>query len=250
MLQHTFVHAAGVGPSTERKIWSAGVHTWDAFLAMQQQDGQVLRKLQRLVPIIEDSHSALRQRDLGFFTSRLKSGEQWRVYREFCAQAAFVDIETTGLSHDFDQITVVGLLAGGQFHSFVQGENLDQFPKAIADYPLLVTFNGALFDLPFLRRQFPTFNPVAHVDLRYPLTKLGHRGGLKQIERNLGIVRPDHLREVDGYEAVRLWAEHRRGRAGALDKLVDYCRHDVMNLLPLAERVASEMPGQAGFPAR
>jgi uncharacterized protein YprB with RNaseH-like and TPR domain len=100
--------------------------------------------------------------------------------------------------------------------------------------------------LPFLRKRFPSFAPTAHIDLRYPLSKLGYKGGLKQIERDLDIVRPEHLREVDGYEAVRLWSQHRRGKAGALEKLIEYCRHDVMNMKPLIERVVEEMPGKAG----
>jgi hypothetical protein len=174
MLKNTFIHADGVGPATERKLWSAGVHTWDIFLAWQREKKFPFRNLQRLAPIVEESHWALRRRDVGFFTSRLKSSEQWRVYRDFSQQAAFVDIETTGLSSDFDQITVVGLFAGGSFHSFVHGKNLDQFPHVVAEYPLLVTFNGAQFDLPFLRKKFPDFHPVAHLDLRYPLSRLGY----------------------------------------------------------------------------
>lgn len=248
MLQHTFVHAAGVGPTTERKLWSAGIHTWDAFLALHREGKLPFPNLVRLAPMVEESRAALKRSDLGFFSDRLKSADQWRMYREFSKRAAFVDIETTGLSPDFDQITIVGLLAGGRFYSFVDGKNLDEFPRIVAEYPLVITFNGAQFDLPFLRKRFSSFNPVAHIDLRYPLSRLGYRGGLKLIERKLGIIRPDHLREVDGYEAVRLWSEHRRGKAGALEQLVDYCRHDVMNMKPLAERVAEEMPREAGLP--
>ncbi|HMA92336.1 MAG TPA: ribonuclease H-like domain-containing protein, partial [Polyangiaceae bacterium] len=218
MLKNTFIHADGVGPVTEKKLWSAGVHTWDHFIARQRENNLPSRSMKRLTPLIEDSQVAFRRHDVGFFGARLKPSDQWRLYREFSGQAAFVDIETTGLSPDFDQITVVGLFAGGSFQSFVQGKNLDLFPAAIAGFPLVVTFNGAQFDLPFLKKRFPELNPAAHIDLRYPLAKLGHKGGLKQIERKLGIVRPDHLREVDGYEAVRLWSEHRRGRTGALNR--------------------------------
>jgi uncharacterized protein YprB with RNaseH-like and TPR domain len=248
MLQHTFLHADGVGPATERKLWSAGIHTWDIFLAMHREDKIPFRNLKRLAPIVEESRVALQRQDVGFFAGRLKSAEQWRLYRDFSRFAAFIDIETTGLSPDFDQITVVGLLACGDFHAFVQGKNLDRFPGIVAECPLIVTFNGAQFDLPFLRRAFPNFNPPGHIDLRYPLSRLGHKGGLKQIERKLGIVRPDHLREVDGYEAVRLWSQHRQGNTAALEQLVDYCRHDVANMLPLMERVAAEMPNHAGLP--
>jgi uncharacterized protein YprB with RNaseH-like and TPR domain len=249
MLKHTFIHADGIGPATEKKLWSAGIHTWDHYLVRHRENELPNRKLARLAPLIEASLSAIRLRDVGFFGTRLKSSEQWRMYSEFSAQAAFIDIETTGLSPDFDQITVVGLFAGGRFTAFVQGKNLDRFPDAAAPYPLAVTFNGAQFDLPFLRRRFPKFNPPAHIDLRYSLSKLGHNGGLKQIERKLGILRPSHLREVDGYEAVRLWSEHRRAKTGALDRLLEYCQHDVVNMKPLMERVAKEMPELTGVPS-
>jgi uncharacterized protein YprB with RNaseH-like and TPR domain len=247
MLKHTFIHVEGVGPATEKKLWSAGIHTWHHFVARQRENKLPSRSMQRLAPSLEDSILAMQRDDVAFFGARLKSSDQWRLYTTFAKRAAFVDIETTGLSADFDQITVVGLLAEGKFQAFVQGKNLDQFPAVIAQYPLVVTFNGAQFDLPFLRKKFPQINPPAHIDLRYPLTKLGYKGGLKQIERELGIVRPDHLREVDGYEAVRLWSEHRRGRAGSLDRLLEYCQHDVVNMLPLMERVATEMPKLAGL---
>ena len=246
MLRHTFIHAERVGSATERKLWSAGIHTWDQFLACQRENKLPAAKLARLVPLVEESKLAIERKDVGFFASRLKSADQWRLYAEFHEQAAFVDIETTGLSPDFDQITVVGLLAGGKFHAYVQGKDLDQFSQAIADYPLVVTFNGAQFDFQFLRRKFRAFNPPAHIDLRFSLARLGHKGGLKEIERKLGIIRPSHLREVDGYEAVRLWSDHRRGKPGSLDRLLEYCQHDVVNMKPLMERVANEMPKLLG----
>ncbi len=247
MLRHTFIHAQGVGPSTERKLWTAGIRTWEDFLSRQRENRLPSKSLHRLTPLVEESLAAVRRRDVGYFGGRLKAGDQWRIYREFAALAAFVDIETTGLSADFDQITVIGLLAGGTFRAFVQGQDLDQFPAAVSEFPLAITFNGAQFDLPFLRKKFPGYGPLAHIDLRYPLSKLGHKGGLKQIERDLGIARPEHLREVDGYEAVRLWASHRRGNAGALERLVEYCQHDVVNMKPLVERVATEMPKLTGL---
>ena len=60
--------------------------------------------------------------------------------------------------------------------------------------------NGATFDVPFLQTAFPRFKPLAHLDLRYPLRRLGLTGGLKEIERTAGIKRPRHLREVDGFD--------------------------------------------------
>jgi uncharacterized protein YprB with RNaseH-like and TPR domain len=248
MLRHTFIHADGVGATTERRLWEQGVHTWDVFLELHRGNRVPLRRLCRLAPLVEESRSALLCRDLRFFSQRLSAAEQWRLYRDFADQAAYVDIETTGLSADRDAITVVGAYGSGSFRAFVRGKDLADFPAFVARYPLLVTFNGATFDLPFLRRAFPGFQPEAHLDLRYPLRRLGYTGGLKQIENRLGVIRPAHVREVDGFEAIRLWHEYRRGNRGALDLLVEYCRHDVTNLEPLAARAAQELFAQTGLP--
>ena len=104
-----------------------------------------------------------------------------------------------------------------------------------------MSYNGATFDLPFMRRTFAGFEPVAHLDLRYPLRRLGHTGGLKQIERAVGIKRPADLCDIDGFEAIRLWNDYRRGRRDALDRLIAYCRQDTMNLEPLAAYVIDGM---------
>ena len=249
MLEHTFIHAEGVGPTTERRLWSTGSHTWDAFLR-RHEAGELSPRLRRLAPFVEQSRQALEQRDLEFFSRSLPPSEMWRLFGTFGDQAAYLDIETTGFSADYDEVTVIGLYDGTSFRAFVRGHNLMDFPRAVARCPLLVSYNGSTFDLPFLRRTFPSFAPRAHLDLRYPLRRLGYDGGLKDIERTVGIRRPPHLRDVDGSEAIFLWHQYRRGRAGALQRLIEYTQYDVMNLVMLAERVATEMPNRIGAPAR
>jgi len=86
-----------------------------------------------------------------------------------------------------------------------------------------------------LARAFPKvdFSRFHHVDLRFPLRRLGLKGGLKGVEVALGLARPSELQGVDGFMAVRLWNAHRAGREGALETLVSYCLEDVVNLEPL-----------------
>jgi uncharacterized protein YprB with RNaseH-like and TPR domain len=244
MLRHTFVHAEGIGSTLEARLWSAGVRTWDGFREHVQSGRLAGARYQRLLPFIERSREALAAGESEFFYRHLPSREHWRLYPEFGDRAAYFDIETTGLMRGFDDITVVGLWAGGSFRSFLRGKNLDEFPEAAAAYPLLVSFNGAQFDLPFLRAAFPGFEPRAHLDIRFPLARLGYRGGLKEIERSLGIDRPAGIRNLDGFDAVILWHEYRRGNGAALDRLIEYLEYDVRNLEPLAQLVARELSGQ------
>ena len=59
---------------------------------------------------------------------------------------------------------------------------------------------------------------------------IGYSGGLKSIERQAGIQRDDDLKEVDGYEAVRLWYKYKRGDSEALRTLLRYNQADIENL--------------------
>jgi hypothetical protein len=77
MLHHTFIHADGVGPTTERKLWRSGVHTWDVFMDLCRKDKIPLPRLHRLAPLIQDSQLALGRQDVKFFSRRLPSAEQW-----------------------------------------------------------------------------------------------------------------------------------------------------------------------------
>ena len=80
------------------------------------------------------------------------------------------------------------------------------------------------------------------------LASLGYRGGLKAVERTLGIGREPSIRGVDGFEAVRLWRRHERGDRAALEKLLLYNLTDVVNLVELLEIAIVEKCRVAAFP--
>ena len=62
-------------------------------------------------------------------------------------------------------------------------------------------------------------------------------GGLKEVERKLGINRK--LTEVNGYEAVRLWWRYVNDYdEDALATLLEYNKEDVLNLKLLRERLS------------
>ena len=93
-----------------------------------------------------------------------------------------------------------------------------------------MTYNGKSFDVPFIRNDLGISIEHAHIDLRYVLGSLGYRGGLKACEKKLGIDR-GNLVDVDGYFAVLLWRDYRRGgNRRALDTLLAYNVLDVVNL--------------------
>ncbi len=147
-----------------------------------------------------------------------------------------MDIETTGTGLGRDAITVVGVHDGRRAHAFVRGIDLDRAPAALARYPMLVTYNGARFDFPFLRRAWPRFRfQGIHLDLVDPLHRLGFYGGLKATERAVGLERSDETQGLSGADAVDLWTLYERGDEDALDLLLAYNREDIANLRPLAD---------------
>ena len=107
---------------------------------------------------------------------------------------------------------MIGALGDGKLALFLKGINLDEFPAYVARFPLLVSYNGSQFDVPFLRAHFPRARlDQAHIDLRFVLASLGYKGGLKAVEGRLGLRRDPSIQGVDGFEAVRLWHRYRRG---------------------------------------
>src|SRR5271165_4566746 len=100
----------------------------------------------------------------------------------------FLDVETTGLSRYYDSITLIGYALGGTYRVHVAGDSSDDLHQALRSATTLVTFNGTLFDIPFLKKTFEDLRlPQRHIDLRYTAVSAGFAGGQKAIERKLGI---------------------------------------------------------------
>ncbi len=235
MLRQTFLPVPGVGYRTEERLWHAGIGSWDD-VGTGRMD-RVPRHLRAtLQEEIGRSEDALRRGRYRYFAVRLPLREHWRAWPDFRGSVAYLDIETTGLDIGRDALTVVGVYDGHRKRSFVQGQNLEELPAALEEARLLVTFNGSRFDVPFLRRSFPRMRlDQLHLDLMNPLHRLGYWGGLKRIERHLGIERSEETVGLSGFDAVGLWADYESGNDDALERLLTYNMEDVVHLEPLAE---------------
>jgi uncharacterized protein YprB with RNaseH-like and TPR domain len=236
MLRHTFQHIPGLGERRERALWRRGIHTWDDLLAAPQRSGLPATLLRDAQAVIELSEEALRQGNIYFFAQLLPVREHWRLYGDFHELTAYLDIETGPLGNGRQGITVVGLFDGREFRSFVHGDNLHALEYYLRRYDLLVTFNGKTFDLPLIERDLGIPIHQAQIDMKVFLHRLGYHGGLKRIERQWGILREDDIAGLTGFDAVLLWARHRRGDPEALGRLLAYNRADVVNLEVLLKR--------------
>src|SRR5882762_2443690 len=237
MLQQTFINIPGIGKQTELDLWEHGIRSWDDADRFEKRFGAVGGRLQKkLDEYIPRSREAIRHKDAAFFERLSTMGEAWRVFPEFVDQCVYLDIETTGLSSVFDTITTVGLYDGRKYKVFVEGDNLQELPAHLSGYSVVVTFNGAGFDLRFLRLAFPNLSlPPIHIDLRWITRKLGMTGGLKSVEAELGLKRPDGVEDLTGYDMTVLWAKYLRGEKSALDQLVQYNTEDVVHLKAIME---------------
>jgi uncharacterized protein len=251
MLHNTFVHLSGIGCIRERELWNRGILDWGRFLRALS-DGLLRERVYRsAVPTVHESLGAINKGDIGFFKTLLPEDEIWRVYPQFAKEALFLDIETTGFVAADHEVTMIATLARGKHALFVNGINLDEFPSYVAQFPLLVTFNGSQFDLPFLRTHFPDVSlDQSHIDLRFVLNSLGYEGGLKAVEYAFGIRRDPALQGVNGLEAARLWYRYRQGEHAALKMLALYNLTDAVDLAQLMTHAVALKTRQLLFPGR
>ncbi|MBN1169396.1 ribonuclease H-like domain-containing protein [Candidatus Micrarchaeota archaeon] len=225
MLEHTFIHLPKYGPIKERKLWENGVTTWDEFLDVFGTSPYHREHCSTLV----SSKYALRTRDFGHFATVIPGNEMWRTFPH-AKRIAYLDIETTGTRRS-DYITVIGIYDGEKTKSYVHGQNLHEFKKDIEKFDMVATFNGSMFDLPFIMRESNVRLPRLHVDLRFLLASLDITGGLKKIEKKFGFEREDDLDGLTGYDAILLWRKYKKyNDLNALDTLIRYNGADVNNL--------------------
>ncbi len=158
---------------------------------------------------------------------------------------AYLDIENTGLSPYYNDITVIGIhLVDGNDSRLIQlvGEYVTEnnLLEALEGADAIFTYHGSRFDLPFIRaflgvRLADIFH---HHDLMYDCWRKGLYGGLKAVERQLGISR--QVKGVDGFQAVILWGRYRNhGDEDALALLLQYNKEDVVNLKTLRQKLST-----------
>lgn len=240
-----------VGAKKERAIWESGIRTWDDFISSDsvptmrrgaKESGDAL--LTQALELLDDGNC-------GGLADMTPRSEHWRLFGEFRDGASYLDIETDGLGRD-SLVTVVTVHSRRGTVTLTEGIDLtpEALTEALDGTSMLVTFNGSCFDVPVLRTSFPEVDlDIPQFDLRFGSRKVGHRGGLKPLEIELGISRPDEIDGIDGADAVRLWRMwERHGDRGSLDILTEYNRADTVNLERIADVIYGRLVREhAGF---
>ena len=245
MIKNSFIFLERVGKKLEQNIWKNGIYDWDSFLKIRKIKGLSKSRKMYYDRKVIDAKKALYNIDSSYFNDLLPQSEIWRIYEFFKEDAVFLDLETTGLNKNNNDITVFGLYDGINTKIMIDGINLDYnlLKKELKKYKLIVTFNGASFDLPFVEKIYPDLIPkIPHFDVKVLANKLGLKGGLKNIEKTLGIKRTNIIEKFHGGDALTLWKMYRATNDDYyLNLLVEYNEYDLINLKIVAEYCFKKM---------
>jgi len=148
---------------------------------------------------------------------------------------ACLDIETSWERH----ITIIGVYRYGEGTTQLVAPQVDpaQLIALLKGIDVVFTYNGSGFDLPVMQKLMgvQVKEHCTHRDLMYDCWKKKLKGGLKAVEKTLGIHRDTE--GLNGLDAMNLWRAHEGGCAESLDTLLRYNREDVENLEILARKL-------------
>src|SRR6478609_10982248 len=123
MLTSSFIFAKGMTEELERALWGHGLTSWDLLKKHPEEAAEVMGagRSVKLLEAVNEAQQALLTKDLAWFRANWPDRELWRLWQGFCApeRVALVDIETTGLTPGYDQITVIGLADAKGARAFV-----------------------------------------------------------------------------------------------------------------------------------
>lgn len=162
----------------------------------------------------------------------------------------FFDIETTGFSRYKDKVILIGILyptSTGMkiiqlFADKLEDENelLVKFIGLVSKFDVLVSFNGDIFDIPFLNKRFKYNNIDYLIDNKKNIDLLkvvrNHKDlleldncKLKSVEKSLGINRND---TISGKESVDYYYKYVANKDTNLKKIILNHNYDDIYYLP------------------
>jgi len=226
MLLSTFQHIEGIGKKTEETLWHEGVLNWEQYLSKFGKQLSLLANNRS--NSISASQHAFQIGDVSYFANHLNKSEYYRVALAYPRETLFLDIETTGLSLYYDEITIIGWSIDGEYGVYIKDHDENDLIEALEKAKVIVTYNGTMFDLKFIKKKFPGISiPPVHVDLRFLAKRVGYTGGQKSIEKQIGFNRTSSIGDMLGEAAPILWHKYRRGDLGSLKQLIIYNHADI-----------------------
>jgi uncharacterized protein YprB with RNaseH-like and TPR domain len=238
MIKNTFLLLEGISYKKEQNIWQQGINDWNDFLSRDKVIGISKKRKQTYNSKINEIHSALLKEDYQELSKLIPKKDHWRLYPYLKDECVFLDIETSSVN---GYITCMTFYDGINTMTLVKNQNLypDNIRRILSKFKMIVTFNGNVFDLPFLKKYYNNIIPEMPCwDLRHSCHGIGLKGGLKEIEKELGIKRQNEIVErIKGGDPITLWRTFlATGDAYYLELLVEYNQEDAINLKSIADK--------------
>ena len=151
---------------------------------------------------------------------------------------AYLDIETSYRN----EITVLGIYREdtGIYQLIWDEITPNKILEVLQEVKIIYTYNGSRFDLPVIAKR-TGLNLVKRIkshDLMYDCWKNNLYGGLKKVEKILGIKR--NLPDIDGQKAMELWESYFCNKdKKALEILLKYNEEDIINLPVLKNKLSN-----------
>jgi uncharacterized protein len=239
MIKNTFIFLKGISCKKEKHLWSQGISDWNIFIDCKKAKGISLRRKQIYNLSIKKAKQLLLENNSSYFCIILPKKYHWRLYNYFKDECAFLDIETSCVSGGY--ITCITIYDGFNTMTFVKGFNLDlqHVKEILSRYRMIVTFNGNVFDIPFLKKKYrDTIPKIPCWDLRHSCQSLGLKGSLKMVEKELGIKRQNKIVEkLHNGDPLKLWKTFlATGDKYYIELLVEYNQEDTINLKTIADK--------------
>ena len=248
MIQNSFIFLERVKRGIEERLWKQGIYSWDSFLDRDKIHGLSTARKRYYDRKIMQARRALYNFDSTYFKNILPQSEYYRLYDFFKEDCVFLDIETTGLDSKNNDITVIGLFDGINTKTMIKNINLDykKLKEELQRYKLIVTFNGSSFDVPFINKTYPGLLPdIPNFDVKSITHRLNLKGGLKKIERKLGIRRNKIIEKFYGGDVLTLWKMYRSTNDEYyLNLLIEYNDDDIINLKKVADYCVEKLRRQ------
>lgn len=236
LLESTFLPIKGISRNKEKALWDSGIVKLSQL--REKYFSHQMKLFEDYNDITTEMEIALQNNDVDFFLDKLPSSELFRAALTCYKEVMFLDIETTGLSRWYSYITLIGWIINGEYKCLIKGNSPKDFFDDLDRAKVLITFNGSIFDIPFIKKEYQVANlSHAHIDLRFFSKRFGYTGGQKQIERTLKIRRPNGIGDIDGKEAVVLWYKYLSGELKSLRKLIQYNYYDIVGMQKIFDKI-------------
>ena len=120
MLEKSFLHINGIGEKTEVQLWDLEICNWYHFLGAESLNFPK-NKIKLLIQGVNESIKQLDRGNVNYFSNGLPTNQHWRLFKDYKADTAYLDIETTGLDIYNGIITTIALYDGTSIYYYVNG---------------------------------------------------------------------------------------------------------------------------------